>query len=139
MFFAVSVVSIEQVAGDAEQVGAEARLAAKRIGSLDAGEKDELDQICGVLVGLVLQKAVDAVEVPVEQGIACLVITASPRIEKIVVGVHGPIRSCTRFGGWGNSEDRRRRHGVEGAQRRQGSSLLSAPEPRGIAAVHSRV
>src|SRR5690606_11779179 len=60
----------ELVASDREQVRPEARLLAETLLRLHAGQKRALDQVVDVVIGLVVEEAVQGVEVAAKQCVA---------------------------------------------------------------------
>src|SRR5690606_39901050 len=79
----VPVVPTQDVASHAEQVSAEARVAAEPVSALDAGEKGSLDQVIDLVGGLVGEEPADAVEVAVEQLVAGPRVARPPRVEQV--------------------------------------------------------
>lgn len=72
--------------GDREEVGAEARLLAEAVAALDAAEEGPLDQVVDVVADLVGEEAADRLEVPLEQQVSGVAVTATPGIEELEVG-----------------------------------------------------
>lgn len=79
----------QDVPRDSEQIGAEAGAAFEAIARADAGREGLLDEVFGVVVGLVDEEAANRREVPSEQVRACSSIACVPQCQELLVGRHG--------------------------------------------------